>query len=90
MTLVVSVVIPAFQAVKTIDRALASIQTAGLPLSKVQIIIAPDDGQSYNFLNTRYESMTFVASDTIRSGAGATRNRALQAAKGDYTNPRNY
>ena len=81
---VVSVIIPVFQALGTIDRAVASIQTAGLPLSQVQIIIAPDDGQSYEFLKTQYKNITIVASDTFQSGAGPTRNRALQAAKGDY------
>ncbi|MGY9010961.1 MAG: glycosyltransferase family 2 protein [Rhodobacterales bacterium] len=81
---VVSVIIPVFQALGTIDRAVASIQTAGLPLSQVQIIIAPDDGQSYEFLNTQYKNITIVASDTFQSGAGPTRNRALQAAKGNY------
>ena len=84
MTPIVSVIIPAFQALGTIDSAVASIQTAGLPLSQVQIIIAPDDGQSYEFLNTQYKNITIVASDTIQSGAGPTRNRALRAAKGDY------
>ena len=81
---VVSVIIPVFQALGTIDRAVASIQTAGLPLSQVQIIIAPDDGQSYEFLKTQFKNITIVASDTFQSGAGPTRNRALQAAKGDY------
>jgi len=84
MTPVVSVIIPAFQALGTIDRAVTSIKTAGLPLSQVQIIIAPDDGQSYEFLNTQYKNITIMVSDTIQSGAGPTRNRALQAAKGDY------
>ena len=81
MTPVVSVIIPAFQALGTIDRAVASIQTAGLPLSEVQIIITPYDGQSYEFLNTQYKNITIVASDTIQSGAGPTRNRALRQQK---------
>ena len=49
MTPLISVIKPAYHAQKTIKRAIDSVRSAGLPMAQLQIVIAPDDGQGYEF-----------------------------------------
>ena len=84
MTPRISVIIPAYHAHETIVRAVASIRCSGLPMAQVQIVIAPDDGQDYTYLAGQAQNITIAVSAEVRSGAGPTRNRALQAATADY------
>ena len=84
MTPLISVIIPAYHAQKTIKRAIASVRSAGLPMAQLQIVIAPDDGQGYEFLAGQGDNITFATSAVVHSGAGPTRNRALRAATADY------
>ena len=84
MTPLISVIKPAYHAQKTIKRAIDSVRSAGLPMAQLQIVIAPDDGQGYEFLAGQGDNITSATSAVIRSGTGPTSNRALQAATADY------
>lgn len=53
----------------------------------VEIIVAPDDGQTYQYLRETFKSpqlRIIPPGKTSGTGAGATRNRALDASSGDY------
>ncbi len=78
----VSVVIPAFRARATLPAALASVAAAGLPPETVEVVIAPDDGDSYDGLSDHGLILTRCAGHHIATGAGPARNRAIAAARG--------
>ncbi len=80
----VSVVIPAYRARATLPAALASVAAAGLPPEAVEVVIAPDDGDSYEALPDHGLSLTRCASHHIATGAGPARNRAVAAARGQF------
>lgn len=53
----------------------------------VEILVAPDDGTTYQWLRRQYKSpqiRIIPPGSSFGTGAGATRNRALDAASGDF------
>jgi hypothetical protein len=76
----VSVVIPAFQAGSTLPAALASIAASGLPPARIEVVIAPDDGQGYDDLPDLGLRLTRCATHHMATGAGPARNRAIARA----------
>jgi glycosyltransferase involved in cell wall biosynthesis len=78
----VSVVIPAFRARETLPAALASVAAAGLPPERIEVVIAPDDGDAYDGLADHGLRLLRCAPDHVATGAGAARNRALARASG--------
>ena len=78
----VSVIIPAFRARETLPAALASVAAAGLPPDRVEVVIAPDDGDAYDGLPDHGLRLVRCAPDHVATGAGAARNRALACARG--------
>lgn len=77
----VSVVIPAFQASSTLPAALASIAASGLPPERVEVVIAPDDGQGYDDLPDLGLRLIRCARHHMATGAGPARNRAIARSK---------
>ena len=80
----VSVIIPAYRAQGSLPAGLASIAAAGLSPDNVEVVIAPDDGQAYGGLPDHGLCLTLCPGTYLATGAGAARNRALAAARGDF------
>ena len=80
----VSVIIPAYHAQDTIRRALDVVSTAGIPLSDVEIVISPDDGEDYAPFVPSDMRLTQASIGPIATGVGAARNRAVQASSGRF------
>ena len=80
----VSVVIPAFQAQASLPAALASIAASGLPPERIEVVLAPDDGQRYSDLPEHGLRLVRCAHHHIATGAGPARNRAIARAHGGY------
>ncbi len=77
----VSVLVPAFKAEGTLQRALESV----LECEGAEVIVAPDDGSNlYSALAVNYPERVQVLSPTNRQGPGATRNRAFAASCGEF------
>ncbi len=79
----ISVIIPAYNAHKTIMRALNSIKLQGFNNNDLEVIISIDDNNSY------YETQNIIPNIKLlrskiqkQSGPGKTRNRALSKARG--------
>lgn len=80
-TPVLSVLIAAFHCEETIRRALESV----LPTPLAEVVLAPDDGQAvYAALADDYGGRVSVLASSCGRGPGATRNRAFDAARGDF------
>ena len=77
-------VIPAHQARATLGDALASVAVSGLPVGQLEVVIAPDDGDSYDDVPDFGMQLTRCAAHHIATGAGAARNRALACAQAPY------
>lgn len=81
----VSVVLPAFRARPTIARAVTSIRAAAAQARVgTEIVIASDDGTDYAPLVGEAPDLTFAEIGPVATGPGATRNRALDLARGDW------
>jgi len=81
----VSIVIPCYEAHAFVVDAVGCALAQTYP--NFEVIIAPDDGDNYTFLREIYPSpaLKILSPHTTRqTGAGATRNRAIEAASGDY------
>jgi glycosyltransferase involved in cell wall biosynthesis len=81
----VSILIPCFHSQAYVGDAIRSAlsQTYG----HLEIIVAPDDGQTYTHLRETFKSpqiLIIPPGPVPGSGAGATRNRAIDVASGDY------
>lgn len=81
----VSIVIPCYQAHAFVADAVrcALAQT----YSNCEVIVAPDDGDDYAVLRGTHPSPALKIlppHSRIQTGAGATRNRAIDAASGDF------
>lgn len=81
----VSLLIPCYQSAEYVEDAIvcALAQTYG----HIEIIVAPDDGSTYRHLRESFKSpqiRIIPPGSVARTGAGATRNRALDAASGEY------
>ena len=79
----VSVIIPAFNAAKSIERALRSVALQTLPPSEVIVV---DDGSSDDTtavakaMQDEFHETQLVVISQPNKGAGAARNRAVEAA----------
>jgi len=83
-TPLVSVIVPAYRAQDTIGAALSSVLACGLDLSVVEVVIASDDGADYAAMVPEGLRATHIPPGPVASGPGAARNRALDAAKGEW------
>ena len=78
---ILSVLIAAYEAEKTIHRAIDS----ALLQTDTEVVVAPDDGpQKYSYLEMEYPGRVTVLSSTYRAGPGRARNRAFDASGGAY------
>lgn len=80
----VSVIIPAWRAETVIGRAVASVALSGWPAERVEILVEPDDGKSYDFLTEVSSQVRLGSLGPVGSGAGPARNRALARAQGRW------
>ena len=79
----ISVIIPAFNAHKTIVRSLNSIKAQNFPLEKVEVIISVDDKKSYSEISEILPNIKILYSKYKKqTGPGETRNRAISLARG--------
>ena len=79
----ISVIIPAFNAHKTIVRSLKSIKAQNFPLEKIEIIISVDDKKSYSEISEILPNIKILYSKYKKqTGPGETRNRANSIARG--------
>lgn len=81
----VTLLIPCFDARTYVGEAIqcALTQTYG----HIEIIIAPDDGDTYQHLREKFKSpqlRIIPPGNNAQTGAGATRNRAIDASSGEY------
>jgi glycosyltransferase involved in cell wall biosynthesis len=81
----VTVLVPCFAAGAYVGDAIrcALAQT----YSHIEIIVAPDDGDTYIHLRETFKSpqlRIIPPGNSVASGAGATRNRAIDASSGDF------
>ncbi len=78
---ILSVLIPAFEAEKTIHRAVESV----LSEPSVEVVITPDDGtHTYKDLEVEYAGRVKVLAPSLRIGPGKARNRAFEASVGTF------
>lgn len=81
--MLISVIIPAFRAEKFLPRALASIVGQENVNTPIEIIIAADDARDYQFAQSFSDRVKIIPPVGIGTGPGATRNRGINASKGD-------
>ena len=78
---ILSVLIAAYQAEKTIHRAIDS----ALLQPDTEVVVAPDDGpQKYSGLEIEYPGRVTVLASSYRAGPGRSRNRAFDASGGAF------
>jgi hypothetical protein len=78
---ILTVLIAAYQAEKTIHRAIDSV----LLQADTNVVLAPDDGsQKYKHLEIEYPGKVTVLASSYRDGPGRTRNRAFEASAGAF------
>jgi glycosyltransferase involved in cell wall biosynthesis len=80
----VSVIVPAFAAQATILRCLRSLSVTTLGRHEVEVLVEPDDGGSYDGLDSAGLPVKVARTSIVKSGPGPTRNRALRRACGDW------
>ena len=81
----VTLLIPVYHAGAFAHEAVACAMAQTYP--EIEVIVSPDDGDAYRHLRERFESprLRILAPGAFeRSGAGAARNRAIDASTGDF------
>ncbi len=81
----VSIVIPCYQAHEFIGDAVRCAVSQTYP--NIEVVVAPDDGDDYEFLHRIFQSKSLKILPplaTTGTGPGATRNRAINVASGDF------
>ena len=80
----VTVIVPAFEAQATIDRCVRSLGQTALAPGDLEILVEPDDGMAYDWLEAGDARISVARPDLRRSGPGPTRNPALRRAAGQW------
>lgn len=80
----VSVIVPAFAAHAHVAGAVASALAGGISEHSLEILVESDDGSDYAALSALSPAVRPAATGAVRTGAGATRNRAMARARGAY------
>ena len=80
----ISVLIPAFKAKDTILRCIRSLLADEAARGVTEIIVESDDGEDYCWLANGWPEVKANAPSQYKSGPGATRNRALASATGEW------
>ena len=80
----VSVIVPAFEAQATIEQCVRSLEKTALAPDDLEILVEPDDGDDYGWLQSGGAKVRVAPPGLIGSGPGPTRNRALRRALGDW------
>lgn len=81
----VTLLVPAYRAGAFAHEAVACALAQTYP--QIEVIVAPDDGDAYRQLRERFDSprlRILAPGATERTGAGAARNRAIDASTGDF------
>lgn len=78
---ILSILLPAYLCQPSIARAIESIPLE-LP---VEVVVAPDDGtRAYEYLQAQYPGVVKVLQPSNKTGPASARNRAFQAATGQF------
>ena len=87
MTKKITIGVPVYKAVATLDKLLASIMIQSMS-NDVEIILAndnPDDNGIYSFVKTHYPELDIIILECDKNtGAGLARQRALDACKTEW------
>lgn len=75
-----SIIIPTFQSHESLDQAINSVQAQ--TVADWEIVISPDDGLDYSYLQARDARIRVVQSGAVATGAAQARNRALAHVSG--------
>jgi len=78
-----SILIPAYKATATLPKLVQRLLAQAGSRHDVEIVISPDDGESYETL-LPLDSRIVFAPAGLKSGPGVARTRALVAARGDH------
>ncbi len=81
---VVSVIVPAFRAGATLDRAIRSALAGGLAEEDVEILVESDDGGDYAEAAALSPAVRVGVTGAVASGVGPARNRAMARARGGW------
>ena len=89
MKINLSVIIPVYNAKKTLSRAINSINNQKLNFDtfKVEIIIIVDDGKNYNKIIPKWKkglTIKIIKTNGIKTGPGNARNYGLGKSKGEF------
>ncbi len=89
MKINLSVIIPVYNAKKTLSRAINSINNQKLNFDtfKVEIIIIVDDGKNYNKIIPKLKkglTIKIIKTNGIKTGPGNARNYGVNKSKGEY------
>jgi glycosyltransferase involved in cell wall biosynthesis len=80
----ISVIIPFFNAAKTIERTLASVQNQSSPASEILVVDDGSDSADFRFLESIRDRYNFKIIRTPNRGVAAARNTGAHAATGDF------
>lgn len=81
-----SVIIPAYCAERTLDRAIASVYLQNFKNRKIEVLVVIDDNSiNYSKIMCRWPSVKWIKPPQCApTGAGPSRNRGIELAKGAY------
>src|SRR5437868_5245658 len=78
----ISIIIPCYNAHKTIGKTIDSILVQKIPIYEIIVIDDCSTDQSIQYIKKNYNHVTLVKNETNR-GAAYTRNRGIEEAKGE-------
>ena len=88
MKINISIIIPVYNAVNTLKKALNSVKNQNINLEKkIEIILVIDDGKNYKDIVPKFSknvSIRFLKTDGLKTGPGNARNIGLSKARGEY------
>ena len=89
MKINLSVIIPVYNAKKTLSRAINSINNQKLNFDtfKVEIIIIVDDGKNYNKIIPKLKkglTIKIIKTNGIKTGPGNARNYGVNKSRGEF------
>jgi len=79
-----TVIIPVYNAARTIERAISSVLGQSFPAFELIVIDDASTDKTCEILETNYQGKVTLIKKLFNSGSSATRNAGMDAATGDY------